>query len=49
MTAGSTREEAEALLIDALREYFLSFGTDAPRIDIAPNAEHSPLEVPFRT
>jgi predicted RNase H-like HicB family nuclease len=49
ITFGHTREEAEAMLIDALREYFLSFGHDAPKIDAAPDVERSALEVTFRT
>lgn len=39
ITAAPTRAEAEDMLLDALREFLLSFGKDAEARD-APGAEH---------
>ena len=49
ITFGSTVEQAEAMLLDALREYFLSFGQSAPATDASIDATRTRLEVTFRT
>jgi predicted RNase H-like HicB family nuclease len=49
ITSAATREEAEEMLIDALREYFLSFGSAATPIGVAPDATRAPLEITFQT
>ncbi len=45
LTCGRTREEARALLPDALREYLLAAGQSQKPHDDSPEAVRLPLEV----